>query len=81
MGQWGQELYIRLARAAVAYKAAGKAEPAEITPAGDWIAQQRDKIAGAEKILSLITDPTERRSQVRHTAALKAHLSRRLSRP
>jgi hypothetical protein len=50
---------MRLARAAVKYEANGKAEPAEIA-ADDWAAPQRDKIAGAEKILSLITDPAER---------------------
>ena len=77
MGQWGQELYMRLARAAVKYEAERKAEPAEAV-ADDWAAQQADKIAAAEKILSLITDPTERAGQVRHIAALKAHLTRRL---
>jgi hypothetical protein len=66
------------ARGAVACEAAEKAEPAEITAADDWIAQQRHKIAGAGKILSLITDPIEHRDQVRHIAALKAHLSRQL---
>jgi hypothetical protein len=40
---------------------------------------QADKIAAAEKILSLILDPAERAAQVRHIAALKAALSRRLN--
>jgi len=79
MRQWGQELYRRLARAAVKHETAGKSEPAQIA-ADDWAAQQVDKIAGAEKILSLIVNPAERAAQVRHIAALKAHLTRRLRR-
>jgi hypothetical protein len=79
MGQWGQEVYMRLARAAVQHETEGKSEPAQ-SAADDWAAQQMDRIAGAEKILSLIVDPAEHAAQVHHIAALKAHLSRRLRR-
>jgi hypothetical protein len=73
MGQWGQEVYMRLARAAVAHEAQEEGMSEEA-----WRARQADKITAAQKILSLILEPGERRAQARHIAALKAALCRRV---
>src|SRR5262249_17993898 len=49
MGQWGQEVYMRLARAAVTREAKEQNDP---DPSGDsdWHARQREKIAAAEAL-------------------------------
>lgn len=66
MGQWGEELFLTLARYAVAY------DKAKST--GDekhWYARQDERIAAAETIL-LILPAQERRTQAHHIAGLKA---------
>jgi hypothetical protein len=62
MGQWGQEVYLRLARAAVAR---------ENKPTDDWVKQQTERIDAAEKILAMLP-PAERPAQIAHIAGLKA---------
>jgi hypothetical protein len=49
MGQWGQELYMTIARATVDREAKEQSNP---DPAGDadWCARQKEKIAAAEAL-------------------------------
>ena len=68
MGQWGQELYMRLARAAVARENEQTAKSGS-----DRFAQQIERIAAAEKILAM-PPAGERAAQIAHIAGLKAAL-------
>jgi hypothetical protein len=68
MGQWGQEVYLRLARAAVA-----RENEETNQSAGDWYARQTDRIAAAEKILDLLP-ANECAAQMKHITGLKAAL-------
>lgn len=77
MGQWGQELYMRLARAAVKHEMETTAQAMSVSR-DNWVSRQKGKISAAEKILCMILDPNARTSQVRHIAALKAALTRRV---
>ena len=66
MGQWGEELFLTLARYAVAYDKAKSVSDEKY-----WRARQDDRIAAAETIL-LILPVEERRAQAHHIAGLKA---------
>jgi hypothetical protein len=75
MGQWGQEVFLRLARSAVALEATTAIDNID----ANWRDRQLERIAAAEKILSL--RPTEERAaEVRHIAGLKRALTHRASR-
>jgi hypothetical protein len=65
MGQWGEELFLTLARYAVAYDKA-KSDSDEKY----WRARQDERIAAAETIL-LILPADERRAQANHIAGSK----------
>jgi hypothetical protein len=69
MGQWGQEVYMKLARAAVAKEVKEQINP---DPAGDtdWRARQEEKIAAVEALLDR-APRTEKPALVRRIAALK----------
>jgi len=72
MGQWGQELYMTIARAAVDREAKEQNNP---DPAGDadWRARQKEKIAAAEALRD--SAPAEGKSALtRRIAALKRNL-------
>ena len=66
MGQWGEELFLTLARYAVAYDKAKSGSDETY-----WRARQDERIAAAETIL-LILPADERRAQANHIAGLKA---------
>ncbi|HEY3908337.1 MAG TPA: hypothetical protein VGM07_00435 [Stellaceae bacterium] len=66
MGQWGQELFLTLARHAVLYDNANS-ESDETR----WRARQDERIAAAETILSILP-AEERAAQAHHIAGLKA---------
>jgi hypothetical protein len=66
MGQWGEELFLTLARYAVAYDKAKSASDEKY-----WYARQDERIAAAETIL-LILPVEERRTQAHDIARLKA---------
>jgi hypothetical protein len=72
MGQWDQELYMKIARAAVAREAKEQTNP---DPSGDsdWHARQREKIAAA-KALRGSAPPEEKPALIRRVAALKRNL-------
>jgi hypothetical protein len=72
MGQWGQEVYMKLARAAVAKEVKEQINP---DPAGDtdWRARQEEKIAAAEALLDR-APRTEKPALIRRIAALKRTL-------
>jgi hypothetical protein len=65
MGQWGEELFLTLARYAVAYDKTKSASDEKY-----WYARQDERIAAAETILLIL--PLERRAQAHHIAGLKA---------
>ena len=70
LGQWGDEVFLSLARAAADFEK----QKATALTVSDWHAQQLERIAAAEKILSIL--PAEKRSpQVRHIAGLKRALT------
>jgi hypothetical protein len=66
MGQWGEELFLTLARYAVAYDKAKSASGEKY-----WYARQDERIAAAETIL-LILPVQKRGAQAHHIAGLKA---------
>jgi len=70
MGQWGEELFLTLARYAVAYDKAKSASDEKY-----WYFRQDERIAAAETIL-LILPVEERRAQAHHIAGLKASRSK-----
>ena len=72
MGQWGQELYMTIARAAVDREAKEQSDP---DPVGDvdWHARQKEKIAAAEALRD--SAPAEGKPALtRRIAALKRNL-------
>jgi hypothetical protein len=73
MGQWGEEVYMTLARAAVAREAKDRTNP---DPAGDadWYARQRERIAAAEVLRDGLREPEKGRLS-RHIASLKRALT------
>jgi hypothetical protein len=73
MGQWGEELYTTLARAAVDRESK---DPTIPDPAGDadWKARQRERIAAAEVLRNRLREP-ERGSLRRDIAILKRALT------
>jgi hypothetical protein len=89
MGQWGEELYLTFARAAVersnqaarAVSAVAEAAPrkgllpsTDEAAAADWLAEQRERIAAAEAIASALSgEPLAK--QRRRIAALKRNLT------
>jgi hypothetical protein len=66
MGQWGEELFLTLARYAVAYDKAKSGSDETY-----WRARQDERIAAAETVL-LILPTDERQAQAHHIAGLKA---------
>jgi hypothetical protein len=66
MGQWGEELFLTLARYAVAHEKAKSANDEKY-----WHARQNERIAAAETIL-LMLPVEERRAQAHRIAGLKA---------
>jgi hypothetical protein len=56
MGQWGDEVYMTLARAAVAREAKDRIDP-DPTRDTDWHARQREKIAAAEALQETLPGP------------------------
>jgi hypothetical protein len=74
MGEWGLEVYMTLARAAVAREVKDRTNP---DPQGDsdWHARQRDKIAAAETLQASLPE-SERGPLVRRVSALKAALKK-----
>lgn len=74
MGQWGQEVYMTLARAAVAREAREQRDP---DPQGDsdWDARQREKIAAATALRDSLPK-AERGPLSRRVSALKAALTK-----
>lgn len=74
MGQWGQEVYMTLARAAVAREVMDRTNP---DPAGDadWHVRQREKIAAAQAIRDSLPD-AERETLKSRIRALKAALTK-----
>jgi hypothetical protein len=73
MGQWGQELYMKLARAAVTRETKEQTNP---DPSGDadWRVRQREKIAAAEALRDSSPD-AEQPLLRRRIAALKRNLT------
>jgi hypothetical protein len=73
MGQWGEEVYMTIARAAVAREAKDRVDP---DPAGDadWYARQRERIAAAEMLRDRLPE-TEKAKLRRHIASLRRALS------
>jgi hypothetical protein len=72
MGEWGQEVYMTLARAAVAHEAGEQRKP---DPSGDsnWHARQREKIAAAEVLWKSAVEP-ERSKLAGRLRALRRNL-------
>jgi len=70
MNQWGEAVFLKLARAAVEYQPI-------VTPTSDaeWYARQLGRIADAEDLLSGLTDD-ERPKQQHRVAGLKAALAK-----
>lgn len=71
MGQWGEEVYLKLARAAVEH--AGQA-PDPVSDQ-DWQAGYRERIAAAETLLAGLPE-SERTKQRRRVAGLKSALAK-----
>jgi hypothetical protein len=71
MNQWGEDVFMRLARAAVEYRPAPKSDPD-----AKWFARQLERIASAEKDLGIL--PIAQQPKQRQTiAGLKAALAKR----
>jgi len=70
MGQWGEEMYLTLARAAVDHEAQVTARPD--TTDTDWHTRQRERIAAAETLRDVMPDKAK---QGRHIASLRRALS------
>jgi hypothetical protein len=73
MGQWGEEVYMTIARAAVTREARDRVDP---DPAGDadWYARQRERIAAAEMLRDRLPE-TEKAKLRRHIASLRRALT------
>jgi hypothetical protein len=70
MNEWGEDVFMRLARAAVEYQAAPKPDPD-----AEWFARQLGRIASAEKDLAIL--PIEQQPKQRQRiAGLKAALAK-----
>lgn len=66
MGQWGEEVFLTIARAAVAREIEGRKIPPPGDD-GDWYAGQREKIAAAETLLDKL--PTSEQTKLRQRIA------------
>jgi hypothetical protein len=73
MGQWGQELYMRLARAAVAREAKEQSNP-DPSGDGDWYARQREKVDAAMSLRDNASE-AEKPLLIRRVASLKRNLT------
>jgi hypothetical protein len=73
MGQWGEEVFLTLARAAVDRERQRLSEP-ENDPIVEWEAGYRERIAAAESLLTRLPE-TARPKQRRHIAGLKRALT------
>jgi len=71
MGQWGEEVFLTLARAAVDREARAASDPG---PAPDWYARQRERIAAAEMLRDKLPQE-EQAAQRRHIASLRRVLN------
>jgi hypothetical protein len=72
MGQWGQELYMTIARAAVDREAKEQSNPDPVGDA-DWHARQKEKI-GAAEVLRDSAPTGGKPALTRRIAALKRNL-------
>jgi hypothetical protein len=72
MGQWGQEVFLTLARAAADHEKRERLEPS--TDLDAWKAGYRERIAAAEALLASIPE-NEQHKQRRHIASLKRALT------
>jgi len=70
MKQWGEKMFMRLARAAVEYQAAPKPDPD-----AEWFARQLGRIASAEKDLAILPIAQQPKQRQR-MAGLKAALAK-----
>lgn len=73
MSQWGEEVFMTLARAAVACEAKERTNPDRAGDA-DWYARQRERIAAVEALRERLGQP-EREKLRRHIASLKQALT------
>lgn len=73
MGQWGEEVFLTIARAAVAHEAKEQSG-LSADDDGDWYARQRERIAAAEALSGKLSD-SERIKQRGHIASLKRALT------
>jgi hypothetical protein len=71
MGQWGEEVFLTLARAAVDREARAASDPG---PDPDWYARQRERIAAAEMLRDKLPQE-EQAAQRRHIASLRRVLN------
>jgi hypothetical protein len=72
MGQWGQEVFLTLARAAADHEKRERFEPS--TDLDAWKAGYRERIAAAKALLASLTE-NEQPKQRRHIASLKRALT------
>ena len=72
MGQWGEEVFLTIARAAVAHEAKGESGLTANDDC-DWYARQRGRIAAAETLSG--KPDSERATLRRHVASLKRALT------
>jgi hypothetical protein len=71
MGQWGEEVYLELAHAAVQKESKG----VDVGPNVDWQVAYRERIAAAEAVLAGLPEP-ERAKQRQRIAGLKSALAK-----
>jgi hypothetical protein len=72
VGQWGEEVFLTLARAAADHEKRERLEPS--TDLDAWKAGYRERIAAAEALLASLPE-NERPKQRRHIASLKRALT------
>lgn len=78
MGQWGEELYLIFARAAVEHEQRTRQFPPEgcdALTAVDWSARQRERISAAEAIAATLSGDALKR-QLHRVAGLKSALTK-----
>lgn len=72
MGQWGEEVFLTLARAAIDLEARAAFDP---NPDALWYARQRERIAAAEDLVDKLPE-VERTKQRHRIAGLKSGLAK-----